>query len=68
MIPSHGDCHAATGLVKFAGPAKRQRMYASINPTSYKMLEHGVNDGGVVPDPSEGDTLYALSLTCEDGN
>lgn len=68
MTPSHGGCHAGTGLVKFVGPAKHQRMYAGSNPTSYKMLEHGVNDRGVVPNPSEGDPLYALSLTCEDGN
>jgi len=68
MTLSHDDYHAGTGLVKFAGPASCQRMYASSNPTSYKMLEHGVNDGGIVPNPSEGDPLYALSLTCEDGN
>ena len=44
MTPNHGDCHAATGLVKFAGPVKRQRMYASSNPTSHEILEHGVDD------------------------
>jgi hypothetical protein len=32
------------------------------------MVEHGVNDWGVVPNPSESNPLYALSLTCEDGN
>jgi hypothetical protein len=68
MIPSHGDCHVGTGLVKFAGPAQYQRTYASSSPTSYKVPEHGINDRGVVPDPSEGDPVYAFPFTCEDGN